>query len=161
MSWWDTGNGDDVIGDQPADVVRHGFQEIVERRARRSEAKPELADVLRAIGAVAVSSRGRMLEGVPQNLREIVAELKSGPRISSGALPAVPESDDLVSVLTRNVSDVAKVYGERWERNPRLSEWLDTLSFVLRYRPEEYLEDGVEHPPAQLMATTSHGSSRR
>jgi hypothetical protein len=160
MSWWDTGNKDDVIGDQPADLVRHVLQEIVETRAQRSEPKPKLADLLRAIGIVATTADGKMFEDVPGTLREIVAELKSGQTVSSGLLPAVHETNDLVSILTRNLNEIAKIYQERWERNLRLSEWLETFSFVLRYRPEEFLDDGVAHPPSELKAVTGDSRSR-
>jgi hypothetical protein len=154
MSWWDTGNNDDVIGDEPADLVRHGLQQIVETRSQQSKEKPKLADLLRAIGAVTIAESGKVLDGAPGNLREIVAELKTNRTVSSGVLSAKPEAGDLVSILTANLVEIAAVYKERWERNPRLSEWLETLSFVLRARAEEFLEDGSEHPPSQLVVTT-------
>ena len=160
MSWWDTGNKDDVIGDQPADLVRHALQEIVQTRSQQGADKPSLAGLLRAIGAVALSASGTLLEEVPANLREIVAELKSGQTVSSGLLRGSAEQEDIVWILTKNLREIEAVYRERWERNPRLTEWLDTLSFVLRYRPEEFLQDGVKNPPSQLSAITGNGSSR-
>ncbi len=152
MSWWDTGNGDDVIGDQPADLARHGLKRIVEAKAQQSQEKPRLADLLRAIGAVATTAGEQLLDKTPANLREIVAELKSGQTISSGLLEERREAGDLESTLKENLRTIAGVYQERWERNPRLTEWLDVLSFVLRTRPEDFLHDGAEHPPAQLKA---------
>ena len=152
MSWWDTGNTDDVIGDQPADLIRHALKEIVETRAQQSEDKPRLADLLQAVGTVALGLGGKLLEKTPSDLREIVAELKSGETISSGLLHGADETNDIVRVLTENLGQIAAVYRDRWERNPRFSEWLDTLSFVLRYRPEEFLHDGVQHPVSQLTA---------
>jgi hypothetical protein len=156
MSWWDTGNKDDVIGDQSADLVRHALKEIAEVRAKQSQDKPRLADLLQAIGSVALSSGGKLLEKTPSQLREIVAELKSGQTISSGLLRGDGETNDIVRVLTESLDQIGAVYRERWERNPRFSEWLDTLSFVLRYRPEEFLHDGIEHPPSQLMTIVSN-----
>src|SRR5262245_65902140 len=161
MSWWDIGNKDDVIGDQPADLVRHALQEIVQKtRSQQGAHKPSLADLLRAIGAVALSASGTLLEEVPANLREIVAELKSGQTVSSGVLHGSDEQEDIGRILTKNLREVVAVYSERWERKPRLPEWLETLSFVLRYRPEEFLQDGVGKPPSQLLAITGNGSSR-
>jgi hypothetical protein len=147
MSWWDTGNDDDVIGDEAADLVRHGLERIVEKTAG---AKPRLADLLRAIGVVAITNSGKLLDGVPNDLHEIVAQLKSDQTISSGVLSRWSETNDVVSMLNENLAEVAQVYTERWERNPRLTEWLETFSFVLRARPEKFLSDGSEHPPSEI-----------
>lgn len=156
MSWWDTGNNDDVIGDQPADLVRHGLQKIVETRAGQSPEKPRLADLLAVVGLVASGAAGQLLEDASLNVREIVAELKSGQTISSGLIRDRPEVNDLFPILKENLRAIAEVYQERWERNPRLTEWLETLSFVLRYRPQDFLQDGAEHPPTQLKAVMGH-----
>ena len=154
MSWWDTGNKDDVIGDEGADRARHAFGEIAETRAQQGQEKPRLADVLRAIGTVAIGARGTLLEAVPPTLREIVAELKTGQTVSSGVLRGPAEENDLVRILNKSLSEIAAVYSERWERNPRLTEWLETLAFVLRSRSEKFLEDGAEHPPEELRPIT-------
>ncbi len=88
-----------------------------------------------------------MLEKVPPKLQGVSAVLKSGEKVS-----AKPEEDKgtLVRSLTENLRATRDVYKERWERNPRLSEWLSVLSFVLRYRPEDFLEDGKVRPPANF-----------
>lgn len=154
MSWWETGNGDDVIGDQPADLVRHGLRKIAETRTNQAQEKPRLAELLQAIGTVATGAGGKTLEAVPPNLREIVAELKSAQTLSSGLIRDSPQTRDLVSILSDSLGEIAAVYQERWERNPRFSEWLQSIIFVLRYRPEDFVSDGVQHPPAQLKAVT-------
>jgi len=155
MSWWDTGNNDDVIGDEPADLVRHALKEIADTRAQQTQDKPRLADFVQAVGLVALDSGDKLLEQRPSDLKEIVAELKSGQTISSGQLHAAVQTNDIVRVLTENLREIAAVYRERWERKPRFSEWLETLSFVLRYRTEDFLHDGVEHPLSQLTAISS------
>jgi len=143
MSWWDTGEGDDVIGDQPADLVRHSLQEIAARQ------KPGLEDLLGAINTVTKSDSGKkLLENVPANHADVVAKLKSGETVSASA--AEPNKP-LVASLKENLKEIQKVYQERWERNPRLTEWLSTFAFVLRYRPEEFLEDGATRAPADLL----------
>lgn len=155
MSWWDTGNKDDVIGDEPADLVRHALTEIAQTRAQRAQEKPKLADLLHAVVTVALTSRGKLLEKTPSGLKEIVVELKSGETVSSVLLQGAGATSDIVRLLTENLGQVAAVYRERWQRNPRFSEWLETLSFVLRYRPEEFLHDGQEFPLSELSAPAS------
>ncbi len=147
MSWWDTDDGDDVIGDEPADLIRHSLQQIAERQ------KPKLEDLLRAIGTVAKSdARKKMLENIPANLRGITATLKSGETISAQTSADDATTRDIVATLTENLRAIRKIYQERWERNPRLSEWLSLFAFVLRYRPEDFLEDGTVRAPANLTA---------
>ncbi len=149
MSWWDTDNGDDVIGDQAADLIRHSLQQAATEKVKRAHEKPSLSDILRAVGGVAATDNKRHLNDVPADLIEIIAVLDSGGTISSGPLgDSTP--DDLVSVFRENLAAIHNVYQERWERKPRMTEWLSALEFVLRYRPEEFLSDGVEHSPSRL-----------
>src|SRR5215510_6449241 len=131
MSWWDTGEDDDVIGDEPADLIRHSLQEIAAGR------KPKLEELLGAIGVVTNGIVGKeMLENVPANLRGITAKLKSDETVSVRLYTGDEVNKDLLAVLTDNLRAIQRVYQERWERNPRLSEWLSAFAFVLRYRPE-------------------------
>ncbi|MCA1577391.1 MAG: hypothetical protein LC794_08520 [Acidobacteria bacterium] len=148
MSWWDSGENDDVIGDQPADLVRHSLQDIASRR------KPKLEELLRAIAAVAKSEAGqKMLENVPADTVHVTAKLKSDETFSVRAPSDDPADDNLVAALTDNLSSLQKQYQEYIERNPRLSEWLSVFAFVLRYKPEEFLEDGAARPVADLKAS--------
>ena len=150
MSWWDTGNGDDVIGDQSGDLARHGLLAIVDANARHGRPKPLLQDLLRAIAAVAIQAPPSQLTR-PARLGEIVASLETGDVLSSG--PVHDEADvaqELTSPLKANLRQLADVYQQRWKRPPRLSEWLESLAFVLRSQPEKYLLDGVEHSPESI-----------
>lgn len=148
MSWWDTGENDDVIGDQPADLMRHSLQDIAARR------KPKLEELLRAIAAVASSEAGKkMLENVSGDTVHVTAKLQSGETVSVRAPSDDQVDDDLVAALTDNLRGLQKQYQEYMERNPRLSEWLSVLAFVLRYKPEEFLEDGAARPVADLKPT--------
>ena len=145
MSWWDTGENDDVIGDQPADLMRHSLQDIAARR------KPKLEELLRAIAAVASSEAGKkMLEKVSGDTVHVTAKLKSEETISVRAPSADQVDGNLVAALTDNLRGLQKQYQEYIERNPRLSEWLSVFAFVLRYKPEEFLEDGAARPVADL-----------
>lgn len=152
MSWWDTGEGTDVIGDQPADVLGHVLRRIAEERAQQSRQKPTLSELLRALGTVASEARGKQLEDVPESLREIVAHLGSGVTVSSGPLGDDRDNRDLAAEIRAGLDAVADIYRSRWERNPRLSEWLECFTFVLGYRPEQYLQDGSSRAPVKIVA---------
>ena len=150
MSWWNTGNKDDITGDKPADLARSALQRIVRERESRSQEKPELADLLRAMGIVATGLAPKDFADQTAGMRQLFAELKSGERVASGPLRVEARSKDLLGPLTESLRVIADAYQERWERKPRLSEWLNAFEFVLRYRPEDFLEDGCKHQPAKI-----------
>ena len=153
MSWWDTGEENDVIGDEPADAVRHALLRIAEEKTRQGRPKPKLSELLRAMGTVALRASKEELVMAGSAPQAIVAELKSGETESSGTLTDAAEDRELAASLAENLSVVAAIYRSRWGRPPKLSEWLESLAFVLRYRPEEYLEDGDQRPPIKILAT--------
>jgi len=152
MSWWDTGENDDVIGDRPADLARQALRQIADARAGRGLAKPSMVDLLRAIGGVA-TGRGRAdLEGMAEAPLQIVAELTTGERVPSGPLRESPAAEDLIGPLADALAATRDAYRERWGRGPRLSEWLETFVFILRVLPEDFLSDGQGRPPARMRA---------
>jgi hypothetical protein len=156
MSWWDTGHNDDVTGDQPADFTRQALKRLVASRSERSEKRPALADVLQAIALVALRTGNDALADSPTHMPQITAKLESGESISS-KLSHTDNTDntlgDIVEALNDSLQEIVRVYHERWERKPRLSEWLYAFEFVLGYRPEDYLIDGTSHAPVKLTAT--------
>jgi len=142
MSWWDTGNEGDVIGDRPADLAGGALKEIARKR------KPKLEELLRAIGV----SVGAYASDAPAP-GELVAEGGDGSQpVSSGPLRADDSVNDLLPPIRHALGEIAKEYRERWERKPKLSELLSTFAFVLGYRPEDFLEDGAQHPVKAIRA---------
>lgn len=152
MSWWDTGEENDVIGDEPADAIRHALLRIVEEKTRQRRPKPKLSELLRAIGAVALRASKEELSMAGSAPKTIVAELKSGGVESSGAFTDAAEDRELEASLAENLTAIAAIYRSRWGKPPKLSEWLESFAFVLRYRPEEYLEDGGQSAPLRILA---------
>jgi hypothetical protein len=152
MSWWNTGKDDDVIGDQPADLARETLLRIVEEREMRGREKPTLVELLRGIGLLAIADASQDFEELPLPPRQIIAELRSGEKISSGPLDDRADTGDLGRPLCTLLGEMGKVYRERWGRKPRFAEWLESFAFVLRYCPEDFLQDGVDHPPVNIQA---------
>jgi hypothetical protein len=152
MSWWDTGEAGDVIGDQPADIVGRVLRRIADERSQQARPKPTLSELLRAVGTVAVEARGKRLTGVPENLQEISAELKARGTVSSGPLRDDEKTRDLTAELRTAVDEIAEIYKSRWERNPKFSEWLEISTFVLGAQPERYIEDGKSKVLKKLTA---------
>ena len=152
MSWWDTGEENDVIGDETADAVRHALLRIAEEKVRQRRPKPKLSELLRAMGAVAQRASQQELAAAAAAPQAIEAELKSGGIESSGVLSNTAEDRELEASLAENLATIAEIYRSRWGKPPKLSEWLESFAFVLRYRPEEYLEDGEHKAPLRILA---------
>jgi len=129
MSWWDTGEGDDVIGDRPADLLTSALTGLAEWRERTHGERPSLAGLLAGLGAL-LSEAGRTVV--------VTAETAAGPVRGEGDA-ARAEGETLLPILREALEKVAAAYQERWERDPRPSEVAHVVAFVLGPAPERYL----------------------
>jgi hypothetical protein len=123
MSWWDTSRGR-VLGDGPADLFRAALRDFAERR------KPTLPVLLAAAGEAL---------GTPG----LVASREGGPGVPAAEGPA---DTDLVAALRQAFDGMRNEYRTYLEREPKPEEILETMDFILGYRPERFLSDveGVE-----------------
>src|SRR4051812_26898199 len=115
MSWWDTSRGR-VLGDGPADIFRAALRDFAERR------KPTLPTL-----PILLAAAGEAL-GTPG----LVASRENGP-----AVPAAegPTDADLVAALRQAFDGIRNEYRTYLEREPTLEEILETMDFILGYRP--------------------------
>jgi len=120
MSWWDTPDGY-VLGDGPADLFRATLRTFAERR------KPTLPELLAAAGE-ALGTRG------------LVASREGGPGVRASEGPADPA---LVAALLEAFEGIRTEYRTYVDREPKLEEILETIDFIVGYRPERFLS-GVE-----------------
>ena len=134
MSWWDI--GEDVIGDTPADIMTRTLVEISRAREQRSRAKPTLQEMLDGFAA----ALREMDDGRRYTFRELVALQRSGPAVAASGDGA---NDQLISALRQASDEIETEYQQRFERKPRLSEFLHTLSFVIGHEPERFFS-GVQ-----------------
>jgi hypothetical protein len=144
MSWWDTGYADDVIGDEPADLVRAALREYAALADQSARRRPTVGVLLAAM-AMALGSRPAELLSSPtdRTVDALVATTDSGvlrPAERGTVDPA------LVERLRAAYREIAAVYEDRWERKPRLSELLESAAFVLGHAPERFLAeaDGIQ-----------------
>jgi hypothetical protein len=126
MSWWDTPRGL-VLGDGPADLAQSTLQDFAARRDREGRPRPTLPELLAAAGAVL---------GEPG----LAARQEAGPDVPAAAGPAPA---DLVATLRQAFGEIGEEYKTYLDREPKLEEILETVQFILGYRPERYLS-GVE-----------------
>lgn len=134
MSWWNI--GEDVIGDRPADIFAGALGKGSQAREQGSGSKPTLRETLDAFAAALREADERRY---PFN--ELAAIPRFGQPVAANGEGA---DGDLTSVLRRAVEEVEDEYRERFEREPRLSELLHTLSFVVGYKPERFFSGARE-----------------
>ena len=118
MSWWDTSRGR-TLGDGPADLFRAALRSFAERR------KPTLPELLAAAGEAL---------GTPG----LVATREGGPDIKAAQGPA---DADLVATLRQAFEGIGNEYRTYLDREPKREEILETMDFILGYKPERFLSD--------------------
>jgi hypothetical protein len=140
MGWWETGQGDDVIGDEPADTITTTLRAMAEAYEEQGKQKPTVQQLLNAIlSALRLKPEQFIDEGNEISIQTLTAKFES-------TLDNVSSSEDniadnqLVTALCDAFEEVAVEYEDaEMERKPRLSELLTSIAFVLGYEPEEYL----------------------
>lgn len=113
MGWWPTADGTGVVGDEPADVLGAAVNADIAARTRRGDAAPTLAELLADLAAAA-----------GQPLR---AELRDGGSVE----PAGEPDAEGVAALAEALAEIRRIYQLEWEREPTLTELLETAAFVL------------------------------
>lgn len=131
MGWWPLGQGNDVIGDEPADEVGDWLTEVGRRRASAGRPLPTVEEV------VAVAARA--LDVVCREVCEDDAETPARLRVvfRNGSEAEVTPGGDKVSASSFEavLDRIAKVYEQDLGRKPRVRELIGTLAFVLGYPP--------------------------
>lgn len=118
MGWWPTGEGDDVMGDDPADAFGSALLETA--RARGGET--QLPEVLGALQAALRERHGNRLD--------VTAHDVTGEPVAAGRPGA-----DLQAVFTDALAEIAASYRAEWQRDPRMGEIAATAGFVLGAPP--------------------------
>jgi hypothetical protein len=132
MSWWD--DGDDVLGDRPADKLKAAWRTVLARRAERDEGPPT-TDV--ALASFAAALRAAGLD--PPFTRLVLWRGRERLRDFDGS-GADPE---LERAFAAAFTPIAADYQRQVERGPRPSELIKTLDFILTPEPANYLADAA------------------
>ena len=153
MGWWTTGNGDEVIGDGPADKMMDTFINIVSNYKNRGApilTIKEMLDVI--VASLRLNPKAIVAEGNCFVLKCVVADIEgeSGQIRSS----VISEPDD--SVVQSFFSAFKKIAVEYEDmglnRKPRINELLATIDFVLGCRLESYSSITEEIPITRIIA---------
>jgi hypothetical protein len=152
VSWWETGREDEWIGDEPADALGSALDDLRARAEARFGRAPRLDELLAwfasALQARWGSAAPRVLAATPSAGDPVVAEAHR------------PPDPVLAGPIDAALDVVVRSYEETWEREPRITEILDTLAFVVRPDPTRYVGvveadltiDDIEGTDAQPLA---------
>ena len=144
MSWWETGNENDVIGDVPVDIIEEILKKQAEQRSRADRPKPTLQELLDSFMWVLkknpdlfeLQTGGKQVQRICATLANTPCEIIS----NDGTSP----DEEFVVALASAFEQVGAKYVDRWSRRPRISELTECLVFILGYKPDMYLS-GVEN----------------
>ena len=131
MSWWD--DEADVLGDGPADTLKHAWRTLLARRERQGVARPSTAEALESFAAAMRAAP------VSPSFRHIVLWRggERGPDVAGNN-----GTRELTDAFTDAIRKMATDYQETHGRPPRPSELTKTLEFILTPAPDTYLSDG-------------------
>ena len=119
MGWWNVGNQGEVIGDDSADTVT----DILEESASGFDL-PKFLDTLAAALKRAGFAFSRLRAKTTQD------------EVTSSA-------DAMPTPFDEGLEQLFQVYQNDFERPPSLVEILESFAFVLRHRPDRFL-DGMD-----------------
>ena len=139
MSWWYTGQGDDLTGDVPADMINDALKALAKICADEGQQKPDLAELLTAIKLVAnAQSEVTIANGTGSSIQCLTAKL-AGDEGEVSSEDNIAPRRALLDVLNQTFEEIIAYYRSALEREPRLSELLACIQFILGYEPETYL----------------------
>jgi hypothetical protein len=139
MGWWGIGQGDDIIGDSPADTIAETLGQIASSCEEQGKPKPTVKEALNAIASALRLKAADVVEnGEEIFIQSLVAELEpTSTEVSGGENDNTDEA--LVAAFGKAIEEIARQYQDAVDRKPRLRELLASIRFVLGYEPSEYL----------------------
>lgn len=139
MGWWKTGQGDDIIGDAPADTISEIFAAIASSFEEEGKPKPTLQQVLDAIILVLREKGSDIFESTEEiSNQTLVAELE--PTSAKVWIRGNNIADEkLIKAFEKAFEEIVDQYQDSVNRKPRLAEIFASIKFILGYNPDEYL----------------------
>ena len=152
MGTWKTGHNDDIIGDNSADTVTVLCRDINALYTDKGIERPDLGEFLAAL----IISCNQYIERSPRKdlhpIRGLATTLRGkAEKVAQTNLPKI--ADELIDLMREAILRVEEDYVSSVDRKPRLTELFACFSFVLGYRPEDYIS-GMEGESIALIEET-------
>ena len=150
MGWWETGQGDDIVGDAPADTITEIFETIVASFEEQGKPKPTLEQLLNAIFLVLCEKEADIFQSSEEiSIQNLVAELEpTSMKVSSSGNGSADEQ--LLKALDKGITEIIAQYQDSVNRKPRANELLAVIKFVLGYNADEYLSIATDSSVKKL-----------
>ena len=134
MSWWD--DEDDILGDEPADRIKGVWRVLLARRRDAAQPAPSVDMVLESFAA---ALRDAPLQPAFVGFTLIVGD--DAPREYRGDPAGTVVEPALRALFSEALLPIVEAYRKRFDREPRPSEMVKTLEFLLAADPHAYLPD--------------------
>ena len=141
MGWWYTDNGDDIIGDGPADTITDALIAISSHCRDNDREMVTLQELLNAVAKAIAHESETFLSDADHGAIRVTATFDG--RSPCVSVDTAVDSDVLHELLHRFSEVAAEYLDTELERKPRLNELLAVFNFVLRADPAAYLSDGA------------------
>jgi len=142
MAWWKTGEGDDITGDWPADIVSAALTRQFESAGASSQLA--LPTLLRAWQDALNSEPRALLAQAEAAAYRIVAEAApvagGGESVSTIQPASAPSELALRTIALEALRKIAQAYRDAAERLPRSTELAGSLSFGLTTEDGRFAE---------------------
>lgn len=159
MGWWSTGNGNDLVGDGPADTIQAMLANIAASCFDEGKPKPTPMQFLTAMMKVINENAEVVIHGGAKvHIRKL--EVQFEPHLhcaSTGEVSSAIQS--LEEPLDHAFVAIAREYEDVLGRKPRITELLSTVQFVLGHEPSIYLS--VDAEVTKVKITAEHGPISR
>jgi hypothetical protein len=133
MSWWD--DGDDILGDAPADKLKAVWRTLLARRAEQGRDAPSTDETLESFAA---ALRRAELDGSFSALSLWRGSHKERDYAGAGG------TKELIDLLVPALAAIGQDYRRQADRPPRAVEMAKTLEFIVEPRLDAYLSDASE-----------------
>ena len=130
MGWWD--DEDDILGDQPADMLSSAWRRLIATRKTEGKPLPLFDEVMDAqVMAIQKVFPTIGFTGLEVWEGKKMVQLFKGER----------RSPELEKEFKKAFEDISAEYQSNYERPVRPSELAKTQEFLWSYQPEKYIMD--------------------
>lgn len=135
MGWWRNDAGDQ-LGDEPADIVQHGLEQL----AAPGSSRPTLSQLLLHLQEIVrLKTNDLCAPGEDRPFHELVADVET----TEDEVITVRPNDEIDPAMRAELDRMCESISETYdvlERRPTRRELLRTFDFVLGYAPDRYLK---------------------
>jgi len=135
MGWWNAEDGNDLLGDGPADILSSAMREIAQRNGHRPTLQEFLDGMRRALE---INPEALLLDG---NVRVTALTARLNDRGSVSTTGSGAPDSPIVRIIYQALEDIVTAYQDMEDhRKPRLSELLATAAFIMGPDDQNFVE---------------------